>query len=121
MRAAFNKPSKRPKREVRKFSFNDSDISDDSSCKKETSFLLFDICICIYLILISINFYIDIIYFYIAVNTSLIFEQRKGKNLQLQFSPYKTLFKNIISCLLCNRLKLLLKQVIFLMIFSILF
>jgi len=96
MRAAFNKPSKRPKREVQKFFFDDSDVSDDSSCKKETSFLLLDICICIYLISISINFYIDIIYFYIAVNTSLISEQRKGKNLQLQFSPYKTLFKNII-------------------------
>jgi len=64
MRAAFNKPSKRPKREVRKFSFDDFDISNDSSCKKEISFLLFDICIYIYLILISINSYIDIIYFY---------------------------------------------------------
>jgi len=95
MRAAFNKPSKRPKREVQTF-FDDSDVSDDSSCKKETTFLLFDICICTYLILISINFDIDIIYFYIAVDTSLISEQRKGKNLQLQFSLYKTLFKNII-------------------------
>jgi len=120
MRAAFNKPSKRPKKEVRKFSFNDSDNSDDSSCKKETSFLLFDIYICIYLILILINFYIDIIYFYIAVNTSLISEQRKGKN--LQFSPYKTLFKNIISCLLCNRLKLLCKSYSFYdILFSTLF